>query len=404
MLSSKYLLVLVVQVSCAIAAPAQLPPDGTSRFSWDEIEHVIAFGDSYTYIQGTAGRQNYSFIGDYLPGNFTFNPEKLLNDKIVANYSGTSAGGPNWIEFLTNGGVEPGTYTPSSCRASTSTSRIPGHRSSNQNGRQPRELWDFAFAGANYAEEFLPLHHDYTVPMVNQTRQYLSYAHPVLSPRFRKDKKDVLVAVWIGINDINDIKLPTADTTPTPTAAAGSTTLSRGGDLAYLAEKYDAINAALFEQSITPLYKEAGFTNFLFINLPPYDRTPGNVLALNPYPSKAMVDLWNRSLEKHMTAFQQRINGPQHGDTNIPSRSSSSSSSSSSPPPGPATRSRRAVSTLLYDANTLLNAILDNPLKHGFWNTLTTCPDAKNPEVVAHPWKFGCLPVERYFWFDAGHM
>jgi len=47
------------------------------------IHTRLAFGDSYTYVQGTAGRQNSTFIGDYF--NFSFTEEKLLNDKIVQN-------------------------------------------------------------------------------------------------------------------------------------------------------------------------------------------------------------------------------------------------------------------------------------------------------------------------------
>jgi len=43
----------------------------------------LAFGDSYTYVQGTAGRQNYSFIGD--AQNYAYNPQTLLTDEIVQN-------------------------------------------------------------------------------------------------------------------------------------------------------------------------------------------------------------------------------------------------------------------------------------------------------------------------------
>jgi hypothetical protein len=43
----------------------------------------IAFGDSYTYVQGTEGHQNYSFIGDQL--NFDYDAQALLNNKIVQN-------------------------------------------------------------------------------------------------------------------------------------------------------------------------------------------------------------------------------------------------------------------------------------------------------------------------------
>lgn len=47
----------------------------------------LAFGDSYTYVQGTYGRQNYSFIGD--AQNYSFTPAELLSDKIVQNQVGS---------------------------------------------------------------------------------------------------------------------------------------------------------------------------------------------------------------------------------------------------------------------------------------------------------------------------
>lgn len=47
------------------------------------IWHSLAFGDSYTYVQGTVGLQNYSFIGDLQ--NYTYTPEQLLADEIVQN-------------------------------------------------------------------------------------------------------------------------------------------------------------------------------------------------------------------------------------------------------------------------------------------------------------------------------
>lgn len=324
----------------------------------------------------------------------------------MASYSGTSAGGPNWIEFLTNCGVEEGVYTPSTCgrqsyQLATQGSQVDelGHGESSSGGgggtTRKRELWDFAFAGANYAEQFLPLHHTYTTPMVNQTRQYLTYAHPVLSPRFHPNNKDVLVAIWIGINDINDIKLP--PDTPTPMT-------DEVEQLAYLSPKYDAINAALFEQSVLPLYQEAGFTQFLFINIPPYDRSPLNlnlssISGKQTYPTKRMVDLWNNSLEKAMTAFQTT--------TNANKRNAVSHRDSSSTPPLPPNGNSSeevVVKTLLYDANTLLNSILDSPGEYGFWDATGTCAAAKDPEVVTNPGKFGCLPIDRYFWFDVGHM
>jgi len=52
-------------------------------FNWQDTKYVVAFGDSYTYVQGTHGLQNFSFIGDFQDLSFT--PEELLTDRIVQN-------------------------------------------------------------------------------------------------------------------------------------------------------------------------------------------------------------------------------------------------------------------------------------------------------------------------------
>lgn len=31
-------------------------------FSWADTKYLITFGDSYTYVQGTHGLQNFSFV------------------------------------------------------------------------------------------------------------------------------------------------------------------------------------------------------------------------------------------------------------------------------------------------------------------------------------------------------
>ncbi|KFY53447.1 hypothetical protein V496_07602 [Pseudogymnoascus sp. VKM F-4515 (FW-2607)] len=114
-----------------------------AHFDWDKTDFVLAFGDSYTFVQGTEGHQGYSFIGDNL--NLSYTREKLYGDKIVKNQ--TSAGGPNWTEYLT------GCYEgfPWKCK---------------------RPLWNFAFAGADISTEFTPLHHDYSVDFETQIDQY----------------------------------------------------------------------------------------------------------------------------------------------------------------------------------------------------------------------------------------
>ncbi|KAI9166928.1 hypothetical protein HJFPF1_03043 [Paramyrothecium foliicola] len=308
------------------AAASSVGSSARPNFNWEETTHVLAFGDSYTFVQGTNGHPGYSFIGNYQNSdNFSITPEELLTTQIVQNYKGTSAGGPNWVEFLTGCGLEPGLTLPSTCKV---------------------QLWDFAFAGANTAEEFLPLHHDYTTPFVNQTQQWLSWGDPVLGKDLDKDK--TLVAIWIGINDINDAKNFSID----------------------LNSFYDSIISAVFEQSIQPLY-QAGYQNFLLINLPPLDRTPSNQKASRPLPSKEMVGWWNDNLERRAKQFARR-----HCHATV----------------------------MVYDANSFLNGVLDNPSDYGIKNTTHACPGAANPDVLVNPGQYGCTPIDTYFWFDAGHI
>ena len=151
------------------------------KFSWSLISHVLAFGDSYTYVQGIEGRQNYSFIGDAL--NFSYSPEQLRSDSIVQNQIGTSAGGPNWVEYLT------GCYSglPAGCNGSTANS-------TRKEPSKQKQLWDFAFAGADISEDYLPLHHNYTVALDRQVEQWNTYARPYLPVK----PEEGLAAIWIG--------------------------------------------------------------------------------------------------------------------------------------------------------------------------------------------------------------
>lgn len=108
------------------ARPSQsAPPVAPLIFQGKEIKNLLAFGDSYTYVQGTQGHWNYSFISDAF--NYSYTPEQLLSSEIVKNT--TSSGGPNWVEYLT------GCYEglPAEC---------PG-----------TQLWDFAFAGADISTQ-----------------------------------------------------------------------------------------------------------------------------------------------------------------------------------------------------------------------------------------------------------
>jgi hypothetical protein len=116
-------------MSIAVSVSATSANQANEPFNWNSTKDLIAFGDSYTYVQGLLGRQNYSFIGDNF--NVSFTPEQLLLNRIVQNQTSTAEGGPNWVEFLTGCGFKDGLTDPRLCDV---------------------RLWDFAFAGADISE------------------------------------------------------------------------------------------------------------------------------------------------------------------------------------------------------------------------------------------------------------
>ena len=155
---------LLVLAPCSIEAQS---------FDWAATTSILVFGDSYSYVQGTEGRANYTFIGDAF--NYGYTPTQLLLDEIVQNQTGTSAGGPNWVEYLT------GCYAgrPANCT---------------EYSRGQKQLWDFAFGGADISAKYLPLHHNYTVDLDRQIEQWSQYARPHLPI----DPSRSLAVCWIG--------------------------------------------------------------------------------------------------------------------------------------------------------------------------------------------------------------
>jgi len=53
------IVLLYVFSTDALATSSLHPPKVSLEFDWDSIEQVIAFGDSYTFVLGTAGHVNY---------------------------------------------------------------------------------------------------------------------------------------------------------------------------------------------------------------------------------------------------------------------------------------------------------------------------------------------------------
>ncbi|KAF4213681.1 hypothetical protein CNMCM8980_009272 [Aspergillus fumigatiaffinis] len=314
-------LALAALTSVAAALPAQ--STGKHAFDWDATRYLLAFGDSYTYVQGTHGHQNYSFIGDQL--NFAYDSKMLLTNKIVQNQTATAEGGPNWAEFLTNCGVKKGLTSPLSCK---------------------KQLWDFAFAGADISVEYTPLHHNYTVSLVNQVTQYEQYGHPVLKNIMHPSR--TLVAIWIGINDMNDsakyaVHFPTF---------------------------YNRMMTTLFA-SVQTLYN-LGYRSYLFMNLPPLDRTPANQARSNPSPNATQITWFNDALAQHAQSFERA-----HADTTVH----------------------------VFDAHTALSNMMDHPARYGIVNTTNFCAGYNQPDIEMNYQAYGCpTPLDTYFWFNSGHL
>ncbi|KAH7396252.1 lysophospholipase-like protein A [Pyrenochaeta sp. MPI-SDFR-AT-0127] len=309
--------------------PANLYDDRNNKksFNWHTTKSVIAFGDSYTFIQGALGRPNYTYIGDAF--NISFTPEKLFSNRIVLNQTstaqGTASGGPNWVEFLTGCGINKGLTDPQTCKV---------------------QLWDFAYAGSNTVSKvgFTPAHWNHTVSLEQQVQQFADYGNPALQTIGLK-KKDALVAIWIGINDINDLaKL-------------------RGKNETF-APLYEQVQTYVFE-SVEKIYS-LGFKNFLFMNLPPLDRGP------SPSVNASLVSSFNSIHATHADAFQ---------------------------------KAHRDATVLQFDVNSVLNKVLDNYQDYGFKNVTNFCPGYNKADIRSDPGKYGCGEgLDTYFWYDSGHL
>jgi len=263
-------------------------------FSWRNVEFVYAFGDSYTFVQGTEGHANFSFIGDAM--DFSFTTEQLVEDRII--FKNTSSGGSNWIEFLTGclGG------RPQDCAV---------------------QLWDFAFAGADIDGSLLPLHHPFTVPLVDQVTQFANYVTASIPHPTSK----TLTAWWIGINDTGD--------------TLGNTTISDFH--------------AFWETEISSLFNaverahSSGLSGaHLFLTVPPEERSPAQLTSSAAPTLKQHIIDFNNVLLAHAEQFAKA-----HADdgTNI----------------------------LVFDTHAWFSWALDNAAQLGFTNTTGFCECTDQP-------------------------
>ncbi|GJJ15599.1 hypothetical protein Clacol_009877 [Clathrus columnatus] len=186
---------------------------------------------------------------------------------------------------------------------------------------QSHQLWNFAFAGADISGDLLPLHHNFTVPLVDQVKQWTNYGADVIP----HPEDESLVIWWIGINDTGDTVKNTSITNFT----------------------------AFWEQEVK-VYFEAvdmvysrGLRNFLFINVPPEERSPAWVNdSINGPILKANIILFNNILHNFVESFKTK-----YLDTNV----------------------------ITFDVHTWFHHVLDNSFTYGFSNItgFCTCPTSE---------------------------
>ena len=115
---------------------------------------------------------------------------------------------------------------------------------------------------------------------------------------------------------------------------------------------------------------EAGYKYFLIMQLPPIDRTPGNVAnaaAGQPLsPNTTQVVEYNTALAAAADDFAKQY----------------------------------SVQTFVFDTYSFLGRVIDNAADYGIKNTTGYCPSFDAPDISVNYTSYGCLPIPEYFWYS----
>lgn len=114
------------------------------------------------------------------------------------------------------------------------------------------------------------------------------------------------------------------------------------------------------------MYQE-GFKNFLVFGLPVLDKSPPNLKKENPSPNATMIHTWNTILQEKADQFEKK-----NADSNV----------------------------FYFDLYGFLDGILKNASHYGFKNTTAICDAYDQPDVQWNYEKYGCQPIEEYFWYS----
>ncbi|KAI0178741.1 carbohydrate esterase family 16 protein [Hypoxylon sp. FL1284] len=282
---------------------------------WKDIKHAFIFGDSYT----TTGF-NYTKAAPS-PANPVGNP---------AYPGSTSSNGENWVGYLTT------KYNASLL-----------------------QTYNLAYGGAVVDQDFIKQYRPDVLSVKQQVREEFIPGYTGNSPSAPSVPKwtgaDSLFAVWIGINDVGN------SYGPQPTTL----------DELYT-QVFDVYSGLLGELQVS------GARNFLFINVPPVDRSP--LTKREPEHSqqveKKAIANWNKRVADVASALKAN-----HTD---------------------------AVNVWLYDSNKSFTQALDDPSTFeataGLKNTTIFCDAYQNGTPKPNTFTPSCgVPVNEYFWLNDLH-
>ncbi|KAI9574210.1 carbohydrate esterase family 16 protein [Boletus coccyginus] len=232
----------------------------------------------------------------------------------------TSSNGPNWVEFLTS------TYNQTAVKT-----------------------FNLAYGGATIDSALVPPYLPTVLSVVDQVSEFNEYL--ASKPAGAEwNSANSLFAIWIGINDVG--------------TSVGWTNITQS-------QFYGTLLDRLFSQ-VDDLYN-AGARNFLFLTVPPTNRSP---LTLEQGPQTAAqlgADIadYNTQLTQSVCNFQEN-----YADLG---------------------------SITIFDTQPIFNTLLDEWQTFGFVNVTGYCAAYENGTPTTTYQVEGCAPVSSYFWLNSLH-
>ncbi|GME38935.1 GDSL esterase/lipase [Neofusicoccum parvum] len=273
---------------------------------------------------GFAGLQNWFSFGDsYTQTGFDVNGTQPSADNAFGNptYPGwTSSNGPNWVGYLTY-----------------------------QYNASLLKTYNLAYGGATVDSALVKPYVDTVISLKQQVEDEFVPKYGGASKTWESDS--TLFSVWIGINDVGN---------------------------SYWSQNATLIDAIFTEYSglVDQLYT-SGARNFLFLNVPPVERSP-----LTTGQGNDSVNLERTAIADFNTRISNLASSleEKHADTSV----------------------------FTFDTYTLFNQILDDPTSHeqtaSLKNTTAYCTDYENGTDAQNTTSAACgIPVNEYFWLNSLH-